>query len=662
VVRFENNDHVDDDLIEEKIATRASSKFLGIFRGVVFDYSLFDYGTLQADLERIERLYRAQGYYQARVRASHVQYIDRKHVEVTIIVEEGPPIRVRHVRIAGSGSLETETRDAMIKAADQHLSAGDRFEEGEFESASNAVLLAMTDRGYAYAKIKKKAQVDLVHRTVDVRFDVEPDVHATWGKTTIEGLGDLPEGPVRRALDIKPGAEYSTAEMREAQQAVLNLGVFSSVEIEPDLVDPRPSPRVIPVKVKVTPTKLRTLRLGGGLELDVIRTDVHLMAGWQDRNFLGGMREFDIEFRPGVVLYPTRIQQWEMPTDFLLEEKLRTRFRQPGFIEARTNGLIRGQFDTYPVLLSNRANSTGTVLGYHELRGATGVERNFGPFYVMPMYNLQANFPFAYIGDSRVPTALVSYVSLLTIWDERDSKIHPHEGFYISHELQTAGGILFGDARDIRTQPEVRFYIPLYRKWTIALRGMVGFLFPSNYGASRDEESTTDEALQNRDTQLVFFRGFFSGGPSSNRGYPLRGVGPHGTIPFLLAPSSVTQSAQCDQNSTDPVCSLPLGGFSIWEASAELRFPIYGPLSGAAFCDTSDVSLRRLDIRLNRPHLSCGAGLRYDTPVGPIRLDIGCRIPKMQRLTSSSSPREDGDPGNIFGAPIAIAFGIGQAF
>ena len=114
---------------------------------------------------------------------------------------------------------------------------------------------------------------------------------------------------------------------------------------------------------------MRTLRLGGGLQIDALRTDVHLLAGWEDRNFLGGLRRFTVEFRPGVVLYPTRIPGFQAPTDLLPEEKLRVELRQPGFIEARTNGFIRSEFNIFPVLLSEEVDEDAPVIGYRELRG-----------------------------------------------------------------------------------------------------------------------------------------------------------------------------------------------------------------------------------------------------------------------------------------------------
>ncbi len=77
--------------------------------------------------------------------------------------------------------------------------------------------------------------------------------------------------------------------------------------------------------MKAEATRLRQLRLGGGVEIDEIKTDVHLVAGWEDRNFLGGLRDFGATFRPGVVLYPLRINNWQGPLRPLPEERFQMR-------------------------------------------------------------------------------------------------------------------------------------------------------------------------------------------------------------------------------------------------------------------------------------------------------------------------------------------------
>ncbi len=142
-------------------------------------------------------------------------------------------------------------------------------------------------------------------------------------------------------------------------------------------------------------------------------------------------------------------------------------------------------------------------------------------------------------------------------------------------------------------------------------------------------------------------------------------MGPHGGVPFYnpgLPPRALAASCVVGSKGYDVQrCAVPLGGESLWEASLELRFPIHEPLGGVVFCDASDVSPYAFDIRLDHPHLSCGLGLRYETPIGPVRLDVGYRIPGAQ-LPPGTDPAVDSDPRTIYGIPIAFAFGIGEAF
>ncbi len=173
--------------------------------------------------------------------------------------------------------------------------------------------------------------------------------------------------------------------------------------------------------------------------------------------------------------------------------------------------------------------------------------------------------------------------------------------------------------------------------------------------------SPTSRADWVRDVQLMFLRGFFAGGSGSNRGYALREIGPHGTVPFYN-PGQTSEEVvgNCDASSGDVPgnCDLPLGGFTLWEASLELRFPISGPLRGALFGDLADVSPYQSDFRFNHPHTSVGLGLRFATPVGPVRLDAGYRIPGLQAPDSA----DEFEPDTLLGLPVAISFGIGEPF
>ena len=660
--------------IEDKIATSESPKFLLLFQGLVYDYSIFDRYVLEKDMERVEAFYRARGFYDAHARAARVEYAGTSHVRVTIVVDEGAPAIVRDVAVYGLERLPSNVVRAVEKAAVAKLHTGVRFNDDDYSSTQDDVGRALTDNGYAYARTGRRAEIDLAGHFALVAYSVVPGPTATFGDVKIEGLGTLPEEPVRRALDIDPGEKYSTAKIDAAKQAAFDLGVFGNVTITPELPEPAPANAMVPLVVKVEPSKLHQLTLGGGIEFDPIKTDLHALVGWESHDFLGGLRNFHVELKPGVVLYPLRMQTpLDAPTNLFPEEKLRAELHQPGFLEARTHGLLRSEVNTYPVLLTPQSSGPGVpVLGYLEAKEAIGLDRTFWKLYVSPTYNFQHNQPFPYLGamDPTLGPINISYVDLSLKFDFRDNPLHPHKGVYLLNDLQFAG--LGGDAEDIREQPDLRAYIPVAKRVTWGWRGTVGLMEPFNYGSTIGNPTAQedDRAAWVKDSQLVYFRGFFSGGPASNRGYPLYGVGPHGAVPFFnpqIAANQIANSCQPNNPTFDASrCAVPLGGFTLWEASTEVRVGLGGPLEVAFFCDASDVEQHQATFHFDeatRYHLSCGGGARYDTPVGPIRLDVGYRIPGLNpNFSDPAVVATEGDPGTILGAPIAVDLGIGESF
>jgi outer membrane protein insertion porin family/translocation and assembly module TamA len=665
---IEGNKAISSSDVEDRLATTPSPKFLGLFRGIVYDYEIFDRSVVQRDLERVERYYRARGYYEAQARAGRIQFTGEKHVEVTIEVEEGVPVLVHGSRIDGLTGLSAKDDKAVRAALKQLVKDGAPFEEEAYQKAEVAMTRALTDRGYAWAKIDRRADVDLPGHLATLVYTVRLGPKATFGALTITGLKDLPQPPVVRAIALPSGEAFSSSKIDAAQQAVLDLGTFSSVEITPVLAEPPPADAVVPLTVHVQVQKLKSVILGGGVELDSIRAQAHLRLGWEHKNLFGGFRHFSADLKPGLDLYPTRLPGFQAPTTVLLEERFRAELRQPGFLEARTNGVISTELNTYPLLLTTAVDPKAPVLGYLEYKASIGLDRTLWKLFASPSYNFQWNNPFVYQGtrDPDLRPLVISYLDAVGHFDFRDDRLRPHRGVYLQNDLQFAG--LGGDALDVRVQPEARGYVPIGKKVTLAGRATVGFLFPFNYGTAdkaalkrKPGEPGRAEAI--RDIELIYLRGFFSGGPSSNRGYPLRGVGVHGEVPFLAAGAGVV-AANCDRtkpNFNEASCAVPLGGRSLWEASIELRFPILGPVSGSVFCDAGDASPAQLSVRFNYPHLSCGPGLRYDTPIGPVRLDVGYRIPGAQ-VPVAEAAAVNTDAGTFFGVPLAFSFGIGEAF
>lgn len=654
----------------------------------------YDPSVLSRDLERVERYYRARGYYEAKVTAARVLGRDKQHVGIEIKVDPGQQVLVGEVRPSGLNGLSARL-SARVFSALATLQQGTPLDEARFDEMKANILEALQDRGYPFAKVEAKAHVDLITHTADIDVKLEPGELATFGEVRIDGLKAIPERVVRDVLDVAPGKRYSHGDLGEARQAVLKLGVFSNVEIREDLT--HPETHQVPITLVVRETELRTIRLGGGAAFDVLRLNGHLRVGWEHLNFLGGARDLSITATPGVDFWPTRLDGStpKAPTRVLLENTIQLKFRQPSFLEARTIGTIDARYDVRPLLypLSSNFNpSTERIIGYQTVAASVGLEREWylprikrirGRVTLAPSLNWQANFPFTY--QLNRPAGLVpvtvAFPALTGTIEYRDDPVSTHVGVSLSNTVQVADKVFGGNVSDLKIQPELRTFIPITRKSvTLATRFTMGFLIPRarDYGDTLKSGSTEpDPTAPNvvTDQEKLLLRAFYSGGPNSNRGYPLRGVGPHGPVGFLVPTGANCSPGQMDidmMGNSIPkklaaACYRPLGGFTLWEASLELRFPLSGSLSGVAFADAGDVTRDVGHVRFNVPHLSVGPGLRYMTPVGPLRLDIGYRVPGAQHIGQSLLTQEEGgdDLGNLFGIswlPVAINIAIGEAF
>jgi outer membrane protein insertion porin family/translocation and assembly module TamA len=676
-VKVTGNHQLDDDEIEDHIASHETPKFLGLFPGVIYDYETFNRFVLERVLQRIERFYQSRGYYRAHVRAGRT-FVSGSHVHVEIVVEEGEPVLLRRVDVHGLENLPPKLKKAAEASVTSELTLNVPFEEGKLDAASKALARTLGDAGYAEAQVRTSADVSLPTNVAAAGFWVDPGSVAEIGEVTLQGLGKLPEAQIRTAIGLKPGMLFSQAELDEAKRALLDLGIFASVEVDANVAAKTPGPNGkprIPIVVKLEQAKLRSVRLGGGVMVDALKSDAHLTFGWEDQSFLGHLRKMEIELMPGVVFYPTRFPSFQAPQRLLPEGRLRSELRQPSFLARRMSLVLKDQVAIYPALLSSAQDPAAPIIGYVDNRTSIGVERAYHRLFGTLAQNLQVAVPFAYSGsrDRDLKGVVVSYPSLYSSLDLRDNSLHPHHGLFLANELEIAG--VGGDARDVKVQPEIRGYVPVGRRLTLAARTSIGLLFAQNYGSTIESNALTgippagtDRRTWVRDVQLMFLRGFFAGGPGSNRGYAPREIGPHGVVPFYNHGQSL-DSAQMLRGGVDctagsatyeaAVCDLPLGGFTLWEASLELRFPISGALTGTTFGDAADVAPRAVTFRFGRPHLSVGGGLRYDTPVGPIRLDLGFRIPGAQAPTGAA---DEGTPATMLGLPLALSFGIGEAF
>jgi hypothetical protein len=679
-----SKDRVSDDDVEGAIATVESSFFvtkttvalLGQKGEIFLRYEHFDRLVLERDLDRIERHYQARGFHSARVRAARVLRTSDSTVKVLIEVHEGPPTILTRVEQRPGDPAKPLPPDlalALIQARGK-LARGARFEEEPYDAAKRRMVRALTDRGYAYAAVAGSVQVDRASHTAEVAFTVDTGPECTFGPISIEGHGDLPEEKLRAVLDIEPGERFSTDALERAQTALGDTGVLGAVTVEvvrsPQGTPPRD---VVPIRFLVQKASLRAIVVGGGAELGS-RVRAHVVSSWEHKNFFGGLRRLFIDAKAGVLLHPLQLVNWEPPSPGvrpLPEVRTTAELRQPGFLEERTTGSGRFQLKFFRPDTAD-ATVVPNMLLYEnlELHGTVALERPFWKSRVrlgaslngqmvapVPMYAtpgspaLPAGFDFIYLPYLEATAAL----DLRRGKSGRPDPNNPHSGFYLAAAAQVAW--VFPEAGwDVRIRPELRGYVPLGRDVTLALRAAGGFLFPSGYGqrlfdAPDASPCAADDAACNaersRSLQIVQLRGLYSGGPDTNRGYARNGVNPQEEVLALF------------QSGTEAQLTA-IGGRWLWEAQLELRFPIWGDFGGSVFVDSGDAWYGSFAFR---PHLSAGIGLRYVTPIGPLRADAGVRIPCAQAIgTCEERDPLEGGPPRLAGLPINVSIALGNPF
>ncbi len=645
-------------------------------------WPLYDRTIFERDADRVQRWYRARGFYDARVIEANVDppddvapTSDDDEVRLRIRVEEGEPVHVGLVRVDGIRGL-----DAALQEQLRHvpvLSLGDRFDEAAYDADKKSLLRALREASYARASIEGRVTIDPVRRLAKVIYDVHPGLSCVFGELELQLDGEqVPAVPIIAAAQLRAGAPYSDSALDDAQRAIFALGAFSSVEVTPDMSGPL---RVLRIVIAARTGNLVRRGVGAGMQLgqpygasflnadgtqaNDATWDLHLLGFFEHRNTFGGLRRTRLEARPRVIfgdVFPN------VPTP-ALGLTLLAEFRQPSFLESRTNLVVGSRFDVGPD--ANQGDFQRYVVD-----AWVGPERSFfgGKLYLNASVHALYFSPFQVASTVRDQVEYgIAFLEQTVRLDLRDDAVNPHAGFFFQVGLQEAGPSPPGSWTYFRATPEVRGYAPLPLGIVLAGRFALGIMEITDTslnqtidGAPADDPATTavDESLPTSGAgwlgpETYRLRG---GGANSNRGFlPVR-LG--GRTHVLQRPSGLPGGGTEDVTVTD---TAQLGGLRRWEASLELRVPLTESIGVVLFADAGDVNPTK-QFRFFAPQLTLGFGLRYRTIIGPIRLDLGLRQPWARCFGAASSCPPDPAPQSfLFDAwkiNGAIHITIGEAF
>lgn len=628
------------------------------------DWPIWDLSVFERDLRRIERWYRARGYYDAEVTDVEItpdaaaesdrvegegdeapceRYGDDEGcgVDVTVHIHEGEPVLTRSVallvsreqRAAGtprmgdtvdetgapvasdavaddgfdpveSAAIPGPVRRALRSSLQVELDAP--FDEALYERSKRALVEALAHEGYACGHVEGRVDIARDERRADVTLWVRLGPECTVSSVSVEGE-DVPVATIRGAADIRRGQPYIAGEMRTAQRAVYGLGAFAEVDVigTPQRDEEGLCTGQVDVVIRVRRGRNFRYGVGVGVETGQVvdeqnttgstpQWDAHLLAFVEHRDFLGGLRRLRLEDRPRLIFQNPGQDGFEPR----FGNVLRLEFRQPAFIESRTTLTMNSHWDLGP--------DPNQGFFRHDVDAALRISRPFfGGKLILSgglHWNLQRTTDQVRSSDYTV-LFFEQYAQI----DLRDDTRSPRKGFFLSLGFHQAPSFLQSSWTYYRFTPEARSYIPLPLNMVLATRFGMGVMLV------RDANQDLDQVSALLGPQRYRLRG---GGPSSHRGFAPGYLGDQQTVGVqpVCERSNPPPGTDCSEANS--------GGLRRWEASVELRTPITPDFGLVLFADMGDVN-RANRFRFDHIHLAVGFGLRYQTLVGPIRLDIG---------------------------------------
>lgn len=602
---FKGVQAVDPSRLRAALATRQSDR-LPWGKKAFFDRSRFD-----ADLKRIQAFYADRGYPDARVTAFDVKLNDKQDaVDITVTISEGQPVKVAAVDFVGFEDVIPPAQLATLKNQIP-LKVGQPRDRQLVVTTREMALNELKDHGYPYAKVETSEDDGPDGKAATLTLTAGPGQIAHIGPIEIQGNKSVDARVIERELTFKTGDLYQRSVLQDSQRRLYGLELFQFANIEP--LNTELQPTEVPVRITVAEGKHQRVNFGVGYGTE---EKARVDAEYHHVNFLGAARLAGVHAR------------WSS-----LDRGLRLDFNQPYFFAPHFSfGAEAQQWYTFtPAYQSIVTGAKMTVTH----RGTPRTS------WAISLTNERTNSTIAdpFLNDLTLVNNLIALGLDPTTKHQdgtlnamgfdlqhstADSVLDAHRGYQVALHAEQAGRFLPGSFNYYALAIDGRQYLPVGDAVVFASRLQLGNIRPVG----------GDQA------NVPFSKKYFLGGATSLRGWGRYEVSP-------LAACDPTLST-CGSDS-----GVPIGGNSMVSFSEELRVQFRGKLGAVLFLDGGDVAADSWGVNIRDLRYAVGPGLRYQTPVGPIRVDFGYqlnRIPEL-RINGQAQPR-----------PWRLHFSIGQAF
>lgn len=568
----------------------------------------FQRQQFDADLKRIAAFYHDRGYPDAKVTSFDVKLNDKQDAaDVTINVDEGKPIVVEGLEYDGFDVIPARHLNGLKGRIPLKVNAP--LDRALAQATREAALDEVRDHGYPYASVRLTEREGSNDHARVLTLSAVPGTLARYGQIEISGNHSVSEHVVERQLLFRPNMRYSLSQVQESQRRLYDLGTFQFANIIPDVPEGQ-QPDVVPLKVTVTEAKPHKVTFGVGYGSE---EKVRATADWQALNWYGGARTLEVR---------TRYSR--------ISSGVRTNFRQPYLFSPHYDMLASGQWwhDAEPAYTLNTEGGRVTFERALARPGAT-LRRNGSTALSVTLTEEHESYTVSQealatpafrntliaLGlDPRTGHAagLLSSIGFDLHRSTADSALNAQHGYTANFHIEDATSALGGDFKYLETTAEGRYYQPFGKIALIAARVRAGSIRPQG----------------DVDLNVPFFKRYFLGGADSLRGWGR----------FEVSPLE---------------SGLAIGGLSQLESSLELRAPLFGSVTGVVFADAGNVWADPWSLNVGDLRYDVGPGIRYMTPIGPLRVDVGYQLNPEPGLRANGNPQT---------RRFRFHFSIGQAF
>ncbi|HEX5473704.1 MAG TPA: POTRA domain-containing protein [Vicinamibacterales bacterium] len=587
---------------------------------------------LDDGVNAITGLYQTRGFAQVQVHPA-ANELSPGIVQPVITIVEGPRTLVQSVTVTGNHVIATPQLLGALK-----IRAGEPYYAPTVAADRETLRLEYLNRGYESAEVTVHPTFSTDGTRADVPFAVVEGPQTIVDHILIVGNTRTDAAVIERELRLKSGQPLGLDDLIESQRRLSALGLFRRVRITPLTHGPAERRDVL---ITVEEAQRTTVSYGGGGEIDrrLLATGPNGEA--QEHFEFAPRGFFDIDRRN----LGGKNRSIGLSTRLSLRPKDAPDTSNPGatgfgFAEYRVVGTYReprvfGENSDFTV---TAAVEQGVRTSFNFARKGVNAEltRRLGSL-------VRANFRYSF-GTTRTfdehlrldeqvaidrlfPQVRLSTVSVGLARDARDDLLEPHAGTLLSADSEIAGRAMGSQVGFAKVFLQSFWYHPVgARNVVFATGARLGLAtgFPRETQTIDEHGGVTTSVLHD----IPASERFFAGGDTTIRGFALDTVG----TPATISPQG-----------------FPIGGNAMLVLNAELRVPIWRELGGAVFVDGGNVFDRVSNFDLGELRGATGFGLRYKSPLGPIRVDLGFKMARRE-IAGQLEPR------------TAWHFSIGQAF